>query len=296
MSEKKITKVSGGEKPSQKATFVPTAEAKGKATQLRIFAVLLWVLAIGAEIGAIFVFMKNSKAMVTSVWVWLIALIVVDLILVVIGSMLWKKANRLDPASKEDTIRFFLQNQLGVIIAVIAFLPLVIIVFTNKDLDGKQKGILGGVAIAAMILAGVLSADFNPPSIEEYTQQSMFVQALTGSDNVFWTKSGSKYHLTSDCQYLKSDRTTEIFEGGTVADAYAKNSKIKPSMDSLCSACEKRVAKENGWTDEQLQKAKDKAKDLANAKDKVKGITDVKGKVNDLIDVKGKVKDLIDKK
>ena len=256
---KKVTKVSGGEGTVKNATFVPTAEAKGKATKLRIFAVLLWVLAIAAEVGAIFVLIKSAKPIETNTWIWMISLIVVDLILVIIGSLLWKKANRLDPASKKEKVKFFLQNQLGVIIAVIAFLPLVILIFTNKDLDGKQKGILGGIAAVALIIAGLASADFNPPSVEEYTEQSAYVQELMGTDQVYWTKSGTKYHLYDDCQYLKSDRTTEIFEGGTVADAYGYNSRIKPDINSLCSACEKRAAKAKGWTDEQLQQIKEKA-------------------------------------
>jgi len=256
MATKKITKVGGGENTPQQTTFVPTAEAKGKATQLRLFAVLFWVLAIAAEAGAIFVLIKSAKPIETNTWIWMIGLIVIDLILVIIGSQIWKKANRLDPASRKDTVKFFLQNQLGVIISVIAFLPLVILIFTNKDLDGKQKGILGGIAAVALIIAGIASADFNPPSVEEYSKQSTFVQELIGTDHVYWTKSGTKFHLYSDCQYLKSDRTTEIFEGGTVADAYANNSRIKPEMSSLCSACEKRAAKEKGWTDEQLQQAK----------------------------------------
>ena len=262
MTEKKITKVSGGKNAPTQTTFVPTAEAKSKATQLRLFAVLLWVLAIAAEVGAIFFVLKNIEGLrnnETSAWIWIISLIVVDLALVIIGSMLWKKANRLDPAAKKDKVKFFLQNQLGVIIAVIAFLPLVIFIFTNKDLDGKQKGILGGVAVIALIIAGIASADLNPPSVEEYSEQSSWVKELVGKNEVYWTKSGTKYHLYEDCQYLKSDRTTEIFEGGTVAEAYGHNSKIKPEMSSLCSACEKRAAKEKGWTDEQLQQAKDKA-------------------------------------
>lgn len=258
MATKKITKVGGGESAPQSATFVPTAEAKGKATQLRLFAVLLWVLAIAAEVGAIFVLTKCAKPIETKTWIWMIGLIVVDLILVIIGSMLWKKANRLDPAARKDKVKFFLQNQLGVIISIIAFLPLIVLIFTNKDLDGKQKGILGGIVVLALIIAGLSSADFNPPSVEEYSQQSTFVKELMGDDHVYGTKSGSKYHLYEDCQYLKSDRTTELFEG-TVADLYAHNSKIKPEMSSLCSACEKRAAREKGWTDEQLQQAKEKA-------------------------------------
>jgi len=274
MTTKKITKVSGGAATPQKPTFVPTAEAKGKATQLRLFAILLWILAIAAEVGAIWVLLKSAKPIQTNTWIWMIGLIVVDLILVIIGSQLWKKANRLDPASEKEPIKFFLQNQLGVIISVIAFLPLVVLIFTNKDLDGKQKGILGGIAAIALIVAGLASVDYNPPSVEKYTEQSTYVQELIGADHVFWTKSGTKYHLYNDCQYLKSDRTTEIFEGGTVADACANNSRIKPDMSSLCSACEKRAAKEKGWTEEQLQQAKDKA---------INAVQNTENQTNDLI-------------
>ena len=238
MSTKKITKVSGGGgDASQKSTFVPTAEAKSKATQLRVIAIIVWVLAIAAEIGAIFVLIKSPKPIVTSTWVWLIGFIVVDLILVVIGSMLWKKANRFDPASKQDTVKFFLQNQLGVIIAVIAFLPLVILIFTNKDLEGKQKGILGGIAIAALIIAGLLSADFNPPSVEEYAQQTSRIQELTGANSVYWTKSGTKYHISEDCPYINTKRTEEIFNG-TVAQA-----RELKNITELCIPCEKKAEK-----------------------------------------------------
>ncbi|MCL1865118.1 MAG: hypothetical protein FWF73_04830 [Spirochaetes bacterium] len=240
MTTKKITKVGGDEDSPQKSTFVPTAEAKGQATQLRIFAAVLWVLAIGAEIGAILVLQKSAKPIVTSTWVWMIALIVIDLILVVIGSMLWKKSNRLDPASKKDTVRFFIQNQLGVIIAVIAFLPLVILIFTNKDLDGKQKGILGGIAIAALIIAGLLSADFNPPSKEEYAQQTSRIEELTGANSVYWTKSGTKYHIYADCSHINTNRTDEIFNGTVAKARELKN------ITELCKTCENKAEKTKG--------------------------------------------------
>jgi len=255
-TEKKVTRVSG-KKSSEttRPTFTPTAEAKGKATKFRVIAVILWVLAIGAQLGAIWHIMHTQPVVM-----WLvIALIAVDLALAIIGSILWKKSNRLDPASEKNKFMFFMQSQLGLITAIIAFLPLIIVIFTSKKLDGKQKGILGGIAIAALVAAGLVGTDFNPPSVEKYTEQSALVKDLMGSDYVYWTKSGTKYHLYDDCQYLKSSRTTEIFEGGTVADAYANNSRIKPDMSSLCSACEKRAAKEKGWTDEQLEQAKEKA-------------------------------------
>ncbi len=64
---------------------------------------------------------------------------VVDLVLVVIGSMLWKKSNRLDPASEKNKFMFFMQSQLGLVVSAIAFLPLIIFILTSKNLDKKQK-------------------------------------------------------------------------------------------------------------------------------------------------------------
>jgi len=253
-TDKKVTKVSGGGN-APRQTFVPTAEAKGKASQHRLYAAILWVLAVVAQIGAMIILFKKDPevALSTGTRIALIAILLVDLVFLIAGSWFWKKANRFDPASKKETLKFFFQNQLGVVVAVIAFLPVVILAFIKKEF------LVGAIAALFMIGGGLASADWSPPSQEEYAAQSTLVQDLMGTDNVFWTKSGSKYHLYDDCQYLKSDRTTEIFEGGTVADAYANNSKIKPEMSSLCSACEKRAAKAKGWTNEQLQEAKDKA-------------------------------------
>ena len=237
MTTKKITKVDGGESTPQKPTFVPTVEAKGRATQLRLYSVLLWVLAIAAEVGAIFVLLKSAKPIVTSTWIWMISLIVVDAILVFVGSQLWKKANRLDPASKKEKVKFFLQNQLGVIITIIAFLPLIILIFTNKDLDGKQKGIIGGIAVILMIIVGISSADFNPPSVEEYTEQTSRIEELTGGNSVYWTKSGTRYHIYEDCQHINTNRTDEIFEGTVAKARELKN------ITELCKTCENKAEK-----------------------------------------------------
>jgi len=252
---KKVTKVSGSEDASQKAKFVPTAEAKAQAGKFRMYGILLWVLAVVAEIAAMVILFKKDPeiALSTGARVVLIIILLVDLVLLVAGSTFWKKANRFDPASKQNELKFFFQNQMGVVAAVIAFLPVVILAFIKKEY------LVGAIAALFMVGGGIASADRNPPSAEEYAKESTYVQELIGSDHVYWTKSGTKYHLYDDCQYLKSDRTTEIFEGGTIADAYANNSKIKPDVSSLCSACEKRAAKEKGWTNEQLQEAKDKA-------------------------------------
>lgn len=240
-TKKKVTRVGGGESPSATATkvtkpFVASDESKAKAKSFRLFAIISWIVAIGFEAGAIFLLQKAPINMT-----WLIVLIVADLIFAVIGSLLWKKANRFDPASEKDKFKFFVQNQLGAIIAMIAFLPLVILIFTNKNMKGNQKAILGSVAVVALLIAGVTGIDFNPPSVEQYAEQTAEVESLNnGVNQVYWTKSGKSYHLYSDCSYINTDRTDEIFEG-----TVAKARELKNITD-LCDRCEKRATKEKG--------------------------------------------------
>jgi hypothetical protein len=240
-TSKKITKVEGKEVPSTTTegttrSFVPTSESRGKAKSLRLFAILSWIVAIGFEIVAILL-LKKPPVNTTM----LIVLIAADLIFAVVGSLLWKKSNRLDPASEKEKFKFFVQNQLGVIISVIAFLPLVILIFTNKNLDKKQKGLVGAVAVIALLISGITGVDFNPPSQEQYAEQTAQVESLNnGMNHVFWTKSGSSYHLYSDCSYINTDRTVEIFEG-TVAQA-----RELKNITDLCDRCGNRAVKEKG--------------------------------------------------
>ncbi len=220
---------------TEKKVFVATAEAKAQAKQLRLFAILAWVLAIGGQIYAILKLINNE--MLT----WLIVAIAVILVLSVTGSLLWKKANRLDPASEKDKTRFFIQSQLGAIMAVLSFLPMVILIFANKDLDSKTKGIAGTIGIVALAIAAIFGIDFNPPSVEKYTEQinaqTEYIKELNnGVDHVFWTSQGNKYHLFSDCQHIKN---RDQFSG-TVEDAW-KARKIGDS--ELCLTCKKRAEK-----------------------------------------------------
>jgi hypothetical protein len=249
-TKKKLTRVKGGEvSPNEEVKspgkFVASNESKARARSLRIFAIISWIVAIGFEVGAIFLLRKPPVKTI-----WLIALIVVDLIFAVIGSLLWKKSNRLDPASEKDKIKFFIQNQLGLIISIIAFLPLIILIFTNKDLDGKQKGIAGTIAIIALLIAGVTGIDFNPPSQEQYAMQTARVQNLMGSNLVYWTKSGTKYHLYSDCYHINTNKTDEIFSG-TVAQA-----RELKNIKQLCDTCGKRAEKEKNLKTDNLTETK----------------------------------------
>jgi hypothetical protein len=251
-TSKKMTSVTGGETSSAVETkqFVATDESKAKARNLRIFAVICWILAIGFQIGAIYLLAKPPIVM------WqIIALIVADLIFVIAGSLLWKKSNRFDPASEKNTIRFFIQSQLGLIAALIAFLPLVILIFMNKNISGKQKGIVGGIAIAALLIAGVTGVDWNPPSVEQYAQQTAQVESLTGKNLVYWTKAGTRYHLYSDCWRINTKKTDEIFQG-TVAQA-----RELKNITELDSTCEQRARKEKGLD---IKKAADIEKDAGD--------------------------------
>ncbi len=218
---------------SEKNVFEASPEAKGKAKQLRLFAVLAWVLAMAGQVFAILKLISDETL------IWLIVAIVVILILAITGSTLWKKANKLDPASEKDKTRFFIQNQLGAIMGVLAFLPLVIFIFTNKDISGKTKGIAGSIAAIAMVAAGITGADFNPPSVEKYTeeinQQNEAAKSLgIDSDNVYWSAAGNKYHIHDNCQHIR---------GKALSNGSIKQSWEDKGISELCKTCKKKAAK-----------------------------------------------------
>lgn len=217
--KKKVVRVESdaAEVEEAAADWKPTPESKGKATTFRIIAAILWILAIGTEVFAIFFVLKQNPVNM----VLLIILLVVIGALAVGGSLLWKQANRLDPARKSDKVRFFVQNQLGAIITVIAFLPLIILIFTNKNMDGKQKGIAGAVAIVLLLVAGYFGTTINPPSVEQYTAETQTVVDLTGQNLVFWTKAGKVYHLCEGASAVNIESEDNTIYSGTVADAHA---------------------------------------------------------------------------
>lgn len=218
---------------SEKKVFQASAEAKGQAKKLRIFAVLAWLGAMAGQVYAIMNLISDDKL------VWLVAAIVGILILAITGSTLWKKANGLDPASEKEPTRFFIQNQLGAIMGVLAFLPMVIMILNNKEISGKTKGIAGSIAAIAMVAAGITGADFNPPSVEKYTkeinEQTAAAQSLSiDSDNVYWSKAGNKYHAYDNCQHIKGKALTN----GSIKESWEQK-----GISELCKTCQKKAAK-----------------------------------------------------
>ena len=234
---KKITNVDADETstPSNDGSvFTPSAANASKSKMYRVIAIIGWLIAIGIEIKVI---LRLREVPINMNWI--IGFIVGMLILVVIANILWKKANRLDPASEKNKTKFFIQNQLGLIISVIAFLPLVVLILTNKNLSGKQKGILGSIAGAALLIAGLTGTEFNPVSQEQYAEQTAQVEGFMGGvNNVYWTKSGKSYHLYQDCGYINSKRTTEIFQGKVASARELKN------ITDICDRCANKAKKQ----------------------------------------------------
>lgn len=240
-SNKKVVRVESSNASSSEAsatgsgaTWKPTAEAKKKATTFRILAFVLWILAIAGEAFTIFYVLRQVPI---KMWL-LIVMIVVIGILAIAGSLLWKNANKLDPASKKDTVRFFVQNQLGLIMTIIAFLPLIILIFTNKNMDGKQKAIAGSIGIVVALVAGFFGFSSNAPSVEQYTAETGIVQAITGEDEVTWTKGGSVYHLCAAASAVnKESKDGQIYVGTSQDARDAGKERLTLQLDTELKEC-----------------------------------------------------------
>ena len=231
MAEKKTKKFVSADNgketaaPAKKAKVVKEAAPVGNAKGLRLGAVGLWVLAIVMEVLALLVVIGKINLKFMPTLYQLIAFLVLDLAFVIIGAQLWKKANRIDPVSEANKLKFWLWNNMGVIACVVAFVPIIIMMLTNKELDKKTKSIAVVVAVIALLIGGVCSYDFNPVSEE---QQQAAISAVEG--DVFWAPFGKVYHTHDDCQALNQSDTLTY---GTVEQAIAAN------RTRLCSFCAK---------------------------------------------------------
>jgi len=235
-----------------------TNDQKAKAKKLRLMASGSWFVAIATEIAAIVLLLKdtfNSGGLVL-----LIGLLVVIAVFAMLGSILWKKSNRHDPATKSEPFKFFVQNQLGAIITVIAFLPLLALIFLDKDMDPKNKKIAGAVGVGLALLATTVGIDFKPPSTEQYTQDmnecarqikageattacspavaeqakeiardtEAVAEATGGQDVVYWIapKAGETKSSNKLVFHLCEDVSTlrgKVVNSGSVTEAYSQN-------------------------------------------------------------------------
>ncbi|MEO5810327.1 MAG: hypothetical protein ABIR51_09790 [Sphingomicrobium sp.] len=145
-----------------------THDQGSAAKRLRIFAALAWIVAIGGEVAGI-TLLRQHKFDHGNLPL-LIGLLVGIAIFAIAGSLMWKAANKQDPARASDKAKFFFQNQLGAIITLVAFLPLVVLIFMDKDMDPKNKKIAGGVGAVLAVVATLIGVSWNPPSVEQYTK------------------------------------------------------------------------------------------------------------------------------
>ena len=200
---------------------------KERAKSKRIIAIVLWVIAILFEVIGILrlsgVINLFSNLSITT---FLIICILLDLAFFIPGSLLWKKANHIKPASEKNKFLFWLWNNMGLIVAAVCFIPFVILALTNKEADKKTKVIATVVAVIALLIGGACSIDYNPVSAEE---QQAAMEAI--SDDVYWSPFGKVYHTHEDCSSLnQSDSLTY----GTVEQAIAEG------RTRLCSFCAKK--------------------------------------------------------
>ena len=193
-----------------------------------VYGAVLWVLGIVCEIMAVLVMNGTLFLPGPGASTWLIIFLVVDLVMVVIGSQLWKRANHLAPASKENKLSYWVQTDLGVIVAAIAFAPVILLLLTNKDLDkGTKKAgaIVAAIALVAAVASGI---DYHPATQEDLDQAEAGAAVLSDDGLAYWTPFGEVYHFNPDCQYLKNSGT---IYSGTVQDA------LDAKRTRGCSGC-----------------------------------------------------------
>ncbi len=218
--KKKTTVTESGKK-------VTEVTATGNAGGLRAGAIICWVLAIVCELVGILAYFGKINVTFVPTMTFIIGILVLDLIFVIVGSRLWVKANHIDPASEKNKVKFFLWNNMGVIVCIVAFLPYLILLLKDKDkLDPKTKKIAVIAALAALLIGSACSIDYNPVSEE---QKAAAVEIVDGT--VYWTKYGKVYHTSIECQALNN--SDNLFQGEV--DAAIENNKSR-----LCAFCAKR--------------------------------------------------------
>jgi hypothetical protein len=246
--ERAAIKAEADKRVSEGDGWKASDSAKSGATTKRVIAFILWGLAIILEgVGIWYLLTQlrgtnvdgepNTGFIPADYLMWaLIGLLVVIGILTIIGSQLWKAANQADPASRQEAFRLFVQNQLGAIIPLIAFVPIIILVLLNKNLDSKTKGIAGAVGAVVLVAAVLLGIEWNPASQEANTEEvvageianegqvdeyTAIVTELTGGDQVAWTPAGRVYHLCDAVSAVNQESAANEIRTGTVADAHA---------------------------------------------------------------------------
>ena len=217
---------------------------------LRLGAVILWILAIASEVFAIYLLLTTNEEVIfrlagsnyndtNALLYWFIGILVLDAIFCIVGALLWKKANRIKPSKSKNKFVKLVWDQLGVIMCLIAFIPIGIILLRNNDkFNPKAKKIL--VAVIAVLLIGSVSAsiDYNPvepgdaQNLETLIERHYSEDELTRDENgnivVWWTKYGKSFHLDENGYHI-ADSATKT--SGTLKEA------IEAGRSDPCDYC-----------------------------------------------------------
>ncbi len=189
-----------------------------RATTKRWVAVILWLIAIIFE--GIWI-LRLMDVITWFSWLevkyFLLICIVLDLIFFIIGSLVWKKANHIDPISEKNKLKFWSWNNLGTILSILAFLPMIIVVLMSKNLDKNTKKLVWWVAVAALAIAWLASYDYNPVSSEQLLRAEQEVLQVSPTGKVYWAPYSKKYHVDPDCPAFSNSET--VYEW-SVRDAY----------------------------------------------------------------------------
>ncbi|MEX1376029.1 MAG: hypothetical protein AB1Z23_01020 [Eubacteriales bacterium] len=199
------------------------------AKGLRFGAVILWILAIACEAGAIYLLSIYTDSLLY----WMIGVLVLDAVLCIIGSLLWKKANRIKPSQSKNKVVKFFWDQLGVVMCLVAFIPIGILLLRSTDkIDAKTKKIL--LTVVGVLLAGSVAAsiDYNPVSPGDSQNVEALIKSHYSADEydvnesgdivVYWTQFGGSMHIDDECYYI-ADSATKT--SGTIAEAIESGKK-----------------------------------------------------------------------
>ena len=233
--EHKIVAASTGKETGTKPVGVAASQIATSTTGFRIGSIILWIAAIICEFLALKAILAPEDSPfipgIPPLYAG-IGFLIVDLICVIIGAQLWKKANHIHPASEKNKLTFWLWNNLGVIVCAVAFIPFVILLLTNKEADQKTKTVGTIVAVVALLIGGFSSYDYNPYSKEE---QQEILKMEEATSQVYWAKGGRVFHIYDDCSTL--NRSEELTVGSTVEAEEA-------GKERLCKICFTRHEKE----------------------------------------------------
>ncbi len=189
-----------------------------RATTRRWIAVILRLIAIIFET----IWILRLMDIITwfswlEVKYFLLICIALDLIFFIAGSLVWKKANHIDPISEKNKLKFWSWNNLGTILSILAFLPMIIVVLMSKNLDKNTKKLVWWVAVAALAIAWLASYDYNPVSSEQLLRAEQEVLQVSPTGKVYWAPYSKKYHVDPDCPAFSNSET--VYEW-SVRDAY----------------------------------------------------------------------------